>query len=106
MSSKKLPVLLVALLLLRAASSRAQGQPAPAMPPAPDPNYQQVSVPVPRAVSLLADVAHVLFSRDNGQDKVQTLIDRRRERSKKGEQRINFGIPKNGITRTLGLVEE
>ncbi|WP_046243242.1 hypothetical protein [Hymenobacter terrenus] len=102
MSRKKLAGLLGALLL-NASSGLAQSQPAP---PAADPNYQQVSIPVPRAVSLIADVAKVLFSRDEaGKDKIQALIDRRRARSAKGDQNLNLSIPKNKVTRTLGLVE-
>lgn len=103
MSAKKISVLLVALLL-KAASSRAQA--AHPAPPPPDPDYQQVSVPVPRAVSLLTDVASVLFSRDtDGKSKVQALLDRRKERSDKSDQSVKLSIPKNGLTRTLGLVE-
>ena len=60
---------------------------------------------VPRAVSLIVDLASVLFSRNKEENKVQALIDRRRERSKKGDQNLNFTIPKNTLTRTLGLVE-
>jgi hypothetical protein len=101
MSTKKLSVLLVALLL-KAFSGRAQtSNPTP-----PGSDYQQVSVPVPRAVSLVTDVASVLFSHDNdGKGKVQALLDRRKERSEKRDQSIRLSIPKNGITRTLGLVE-
>ncbi|GAB3580008.1 hypothetical protein [Hymenobacter daeguensis] len=101
MSAKKVSVLLVALLL-KAVSGRAQTT----SPPPRDPDYQQVSVPVPRAVSLVSDVASVLFSRDDdGKDKVQALLDRRKERSEKRDHSLRFSIPKNGLTRTLGLVE-
>lgn len=104
MSLRKLPFLLP-FLLLRASGALAQAPaPAPA-PPAPTPGYEQVSVPVPRAVSLIADAVGVLFSRNGEENKVQALIDRRRERSKKGDQSLNFTIPKNKLTRTLGLVE-
>jgi hypothetical protein len=100
MSTKKLVVLLAALLL-KAASSKAQT----AQPPS-NPDYQQVSVPVPRAVSLLSDVASVLLTRDpDGKGKVQALLDRRKERSEKRDQSLRLSIPKNGLTRTLGLVE-
>ena len=105
MLRKKLPFLLVALLF-EVTSGMAQSQPSAApMPPSPDPSYQQVSVPVPRAVSLLTDVVRVLVSRNNGQDKVQTLLNQRRERTKEGNQNIIFSLPKNRLTRTLGLVE-
>ena len=102
MSTKKLVVLLAALLL-KAASSKAQTtQP----PPPSNSDYQQVSVPVPRAVSLLSDVASVLLTRDpDGKGKVQALLDRRKERSEKRDQSLRLSIPKNGLTRTLGLVE-
>ncbi|GAA4054031.1 hypothetical protein GCM10022409_46380 [Hymenobacter glaciei] len=92
-------------MLLKASASLAQT--APATPPAPPPaaNEQQVSVPVPRAVSLLADVVGVLVSRNEGQDKVQALIERRRERKKKGPQSIDFSVPKNRLTRALGLAD-
>ena len=101
MSSKKLPVLLAALLL-KAASSLAQ---SPATPPPRDPDYQEVSVTVPRSVSLITDVARVLLSRNANKDKVQDLIDRRRARSQKGDQNIIITVPKNKITKTLGLVD-
>ena len=94
---------LLAALLLKASSSVAQTAPVPPPAPPPAPNEQQVTVPVPRAVSLLADVVGVLVSRNEGQDKVQTLLERRRERSQKGPQTINFKVPKNGLTRALGL---
>lgn len=101
MSTKKLVVLLAALLL-KAASSKAQTT----QPPPSNSDYQQVSVPVPRAVSLLSDVASVLLTRDpDGKGKVQALLDRRKERSEKRDQSLRLSIPKNGLTRTLGLVE-
>jgi hypothetical protein len=100
MSLRKLPFLLP-FLLLRAGGALAQAQP----PPSPVPDYEQVSVPVPRAVSLIADAASVLFSRNDDENKVQALVERRRERSKKGDQSLRFTIPKNRLTRTLGLVE-
>ncbi|GAB3736702.1 hypothetical protein GCM10027594_17640 [Hymenobacter agri] len=91
--------------MLKAGSSLAQtAPPSPATPPPPA-NEQQVSVPVPRAVSLLVDVVSVLASRTEGQDKVQTLLERRRERKKKGEQTIDFSVPKNRLTRVLGLTD-
>lgn len=104
MSSKKLPVLLAALLL-KVTSSVAQNSPAPALPPPVDPDYQAVSVPVPRAVTLITDVAKVLLSREEKQDKMQTLINKRRARSEKGDQSLTITIPKNAFTRTLGLVD-
>ena len=84
----------------------AQSQPSPARPSAADPDYQQVTVPVPRAVSLVTDVAAALFSRNSdGKSKVQDIMDRRRKRSESGDQSVKMSIPKNGLTRTLGLVE-
>ncbi|OGX80883.1 hypothetical protein BEN47_06425 [Hymenobacter lapidarius] len=83
----------------------AQQSPPPAVPPRPDPGYQEVSVPVPRAVTLITDVAKVMLSRDDRQDKVQTLIDKRRARSEKREQSLTITIPRNAFTRTLGLVD-
>ncbi|MDB5235618.1 MAG: hypothetical protein JWR44_2611 [Hymenobacter sp.] len=107
MSCKKLPILLVALLL-KAGNSLAQSPPMPPVPPAPpttDPKYQEVSVPVPRAVTLLADVTRVLLSRNEGKDKVQALMDRRKARSQKGEEDVTITVPKNRFTRALGLVD-
>lgn len=103
MLPRKLLALLTAFLL-KAGSSLAQTAPTPLAPP-PVASEQQVRVSVPRAVSLLADVVVVLVSRTEGQDKVQTLVDRRRERSKKGLQTISFSVPKNKLTRVLGLTE-
>ena len=104
MSRKKLPVLLAATLL-KVTAGLGQAAPAAPVPPAAPAKEQQVSVPVPRAVSLLADVVGVLVSRNEGQDKVQTLLERRRERSRKGPQTIDFSVPKNGLTRALGLAD-
>ena len=101
MSRQKLLVLLVALLF-KSTSSRAQDGPTPV--PAASPT-QQLVVPVPRAVSLLADVAAVLFTRDTNKSKVQALIDRRRARSEKDDQSLHITVPKNRLTRTLGVVE-
>ena len=105
MLRKKLTVLLVALLF-KAASCAAQSPATPVLPPPPAPDYQQISVPVPPAVLLISDVARVLFTRDNdGKDKVQALIERRRARSENPDENITINIPKNKLTRTLGLVE-
>ena len=101
MPRKKLPLLLAASLLNVTASL---AQTAPATPP-PAANAQQVSVPVPRVLSLLADVVGVLVSRNEGQDKVQTLLERRRARNKKGPQTLDFSVPKNKLTRALGLAD-
>lgn len=96
---------LLIALLLKGASSLAQSQsaPVPAAPRAPE--YEQVSVPVPRAVTLVADVARILLGRDVGPDKVQALIERRHARSEKREQSLTIRVPRNRLTRGLGLVE-
>jgi len=105
MSRKKLPLLLAALVF-KVTSSMAQSPPSPARQQPADPDYQEVTVPVPRAVSLVTDVASVLFSRSpEGKSKVQEIVDRRRKRSETGDQSLKVSIPKNGLTRTLGLVE-
>ncbi|MBF9143366.1 hypothetical protein [Hymenobacter properus] len=93
-------------MAFKVTSSLAQSQPTPARPATPDPDYQQLTVPVPRAVSLVTDVASVLFSRSpEGKSKVQEILDRRHKRSETGDQSLRVSIPKNGLTRTLGLVE-
>ncbi|HEX8328587.1 MAG TPA: hypothetical protein VF629_13680 [Hymenobacter sp.] len=104
MSSKKLPILLAALLL-KATTSLAQSASPPARPAPADPDYEEVSVEVPRAVTLITDVARVLFSRDDSKSKVQAIIDKRRARSEKRDQTLKVTVPKNRITRTLGIVE-
>ncbi|WP_201986601.1 hypothetical protein [Hymenobacter rubidus] len=92
-------------MLLKAANSLAQSQPAPAPHFLVEPDYQRMSVTVPRAVTLLADVASALFSHDDAdKGKLQALLGRRRERSKTGNQNLTFTVPKNAVTRTLGLV--
>jgi hypothetical protein len=60
---------------------------------------------VPRAVSLITDVAKVLLSRETNKDKFQDLVDRRRARSEKQDQSVIITIPKNKLTQTLGLVD-
>jgi hypothetical protein len=63
-------------------------------------------VQVRRAMSLVTDVVRVLFSyNDEGRDKVQPLIARRRARSEKRDQNLNISVPRNKLTRTLGLVD-
>ena len=97
---------MLAAALLKTTSSLAQNQPLAAAPPArPDRSYEDVSVPVPRVVTLLSDVLGVLVSRNEGQDKVTALIARRRERAKKGGQDLHISLPKNRLTRSLGLIE-
>ena len=94
-------LILLSFLLLRADGALAQTQ----TPPPPNPDYEQVNVPVPRVVSLIAEVASVLLLRNGDENKVRALVNRRRERSKKGDQSLRITIPKNTLTRTLGLVE-
>ena len=36
---------------------------------------------------------------------VAELLERRRERSKKGPQTVNFSVPRNTLTRALGLAD-
>lgn len=104
MLHQKLPVLL-AVLLLMARGSLAQGQSTPAQRPKPEPDYQEVNVPVPRAVSLVTDVVRVLLFRNEDTNKVQALIDRRRARSEKRDQSLSVSIPRTKLTKALGLVE-
>ena len=102
---RKMPPVLLTVLLLKGPCCLAQSQtaPGPTAPRAPD--YERVSVPLPRAVTLLTDVARVLLARDEGQDKVQALIDRRRARSEKRDQNLVISVPRNKLTRSLGLVD-
>ena len=103
MPSKKLPVLLAALLC-QAGSGLAQTAAPP--PPTPPARPVAVNVPVPRAMILLSDCAQVLLSRDDtGKGKIQTLLDRRRARSARREEGVTVTLPNNIITRTLGLAE-
>ena len=101
----KKPAALLVVLLLQGNGTRAQAPAGSPPPPQAEPSYQRVSVPVPRAVTLATDVLRVLLAPDDGSNKVQALIDRRRARSKKGEQSLVFRVPNNGLTRGLGLVE-
>ncbi|WP_157781186.1 hypothetical protein [Hymenobacter sedentarius] len=55
-------------MLVKVSSSLAQA--APAAAPAPAPDYEEVSVPVPRAISLITDMTKVVLSREPGRDKV------------------------------------
>lgn len=96
---------LVALLLLRTGSVRAQSpvsEPARVLPPG---SYEQLSIAIPRTVSLLIDVVSVLAARNEGKDKVQQVLDRRHERQKSGGQSIIITLPKNRLTHSLGLTE-
>ena len=98
MSHKKRPVLL-AVLLLKTTSGIAQSQPTP-----PPPDYERASVPLPRAVTLLAGV-RMLFTRDEGPDKMQLLIDHRRAHSEKCDRSPVIRVQRNKLTRSLGLVD-
>ena len=91
--------------MLKAGSSLAQTTAPPLAVPPPAANMQQVNMPVPRAISLLGDVVDVLISRNEGQDRVQTLLERQHKRSKKGPQTVDFSVLRNKLTRALGLAD-
>jgi len=90
--------LLLPMLLLVAAKAQAQTAPTPARPA----NEVAVTVPVPRALVLVGDCVRVLFSRSDGQDKLQELLARRRARINQPEG-VSIKLPKNQLTRSLGL---
>ncbi|MDQ2769655.1 MAG: hypothetical protein M3Y54_04050 [Bacteroidota bacterium] len=95
--------------MLRTGSALGQ-TPAPLPAPVPvasrvlPPDAQeQISIPIPRTISLLIDVVSVLAARNNGKDKVQQVLDRRHERQETGGQSIIISVPKNRLTQRLGL---
>lgn len=88
-----------------AKGSLVQGQSTPAQRPKPEPDYQGVNVPVPRAVSLVINVVRVLLFRNEDTNKVQKLINWRRARSEKRDQDLSVSIPRTKLTKALELVE-
>ena len=88
-----------------AKGSLVQGQSTPAQRPKPEPDYQEVNVPMPRAVSLVINVVRVLLFRNEDTNKVQKLINWRRARSEKRDQGLSVSIPRTKLTKPLELVE-
>ena len=106
MSIRKPLTLLVALLLLTAVSCPAQSRPAVATPP-PGPQYQEVKVNVtlPKAVSIVRDYGKILLSRNSEKDKLSRLRDQLKNKTDKPVVEVTVDVPRNWVTRKLGLVE-
>ncbi|UOQ67289.1 hypothetical protein [Hymenobacter volaticus] len=106
MSICKLLTLFVALLLLTAVSSQAQSRRA-ADPPLPDPQYKEVkvSVTLPKAVNVIRDYGKILLSRNSEKDRLSRLTDRMKDKTDKPVVEVTVDVPKNWVTRKLGLAE-
>lgn len=106
MSISKLLTLLVALLLLTAVSSQAQSRRETNVTPT-DPQYQEVkvSVTLPKAVSVIRDYGKILLSRNSEKDRLSRLTDRLKDKTDKPVVDVTVEVPKNWITRKLGLAE-
>jgi hypothetical protein len=102
MFSPKAFFLLAALLLL-AGRSRAQSR---ADSPPPPPERVTVNVELPKAVGLLTDCTKIIFSRDEeDDDKLNRLVQRFRARKEKPVVTLQVEVPKNKVTKSLGIVE-
>ncbi len=105
MSPGKLLTLLAFLLLLPM-SSQAQSRPGAEVPKQ-DPKYQEVkvSVTLPKAVSIVRDCGKILLSRNNERDKLGRLIKRLKDKNEELVIEGTVDVPKNWVTRKLGLAE-
>lgn len=106
MSIGKLLTLLVTLLLLTAVRCPAQSR-RPADPPLPDLQYKEVkvSVTLPKAVNIVRDYSKILLSRNSEQDKLTRIKKRLKNKTDKPVVEVTVDVPKNWVTRKLGLVE-
>ncbi|WP_375438285.1 hypothetical protein [uncultured Hymenobacter sp.] len=105
MSISKLFTFLVLLLLL-STSSWAQSRRA-VDPSRPDPQYQEVKVNVtlPKAVSVIRDYGKILLSRNGEESKLNRLTNRLKGKTEKPVVEVTVDVPKNWVTRKLGLAE-
>ena len=106
LSVPKLLVLLAALLLL-AAGSRAQGRPVAALPGQPTRQVREVrvSVTLPKAVGIVRDYGRILLSRKTEKDRLRDLTTRFREKTSQPVVEVTVAVPRNWLTRKLGLAE-
>jgi hypothetical protein len=96
---------LLAVLLLLTHTSWAQSRPE-SKPTAPAVKPMTVSVELPRAVGLLSDCAQILFSgQEEDEGKLSRLVDRIRTRREKPVVHLEVEVPRNKVTRSLGITE-
>ncbi|HEX8429415.1 hypothetical protein [Hymenobacter sp.] len=105
MSLGKLLMLLTFLQFL-AMSSQAQSRPV-ANAPKEDPQYKEVTVSVtlPKAVNVVRDYGKILFSRNSEKDKLSRLTNQLKNKTDKPVVEVKVEVPRNWITRKLGLTE-
>ena len=105
MFKRKLLALLV-MLLLAGTSGWAQTRRAPP-PPAEDPDYKEVTVAVtvPKAVSAIRDYGKILLSRSDDKSRLERLTDRFRNKTEQDVVDVKVEVPKNWVTKKLGIVE-
>ncbi|UOG76079.1 hypothetical protein MTX78_05620 [Hymenobacter tibetensis] len=106
MSIRKLLTLLLALLLFTAVSGQAQSRRA-ADPPLPETEYKEVTVSVtlPKAVNVVRDYGKILLSRNSEEGKLTRLSKRLKDKTDKPVVEMTVEVPKNWLTRKLGLTE-
>ncbi|MBC8084664.1 MAG: hypothetical protein H7Z21_15815 [Hymenobacter sp.] len=104
--SKLLLLPVFAMLLLLATSGRAQGRRGAESPPR-NPQYREVrvSVTLPKAVNVIRDYGRILLTRNQDKGKVQRLADRFRDKTAKPVVEVTVEVPRNWVTRKLGLAE-
>jgi hypothetical protein len=105
-ASRRVAFFVLVLLLLASTSCWAQapkGSAAPAS--ATPPEEVNVSIEVPKAVNVLRDYGQILLSDSDDQNKLQKLKDRFRKKTTKSTVDVTVTIPKNWITRKLGLTK-
>ena len=98
---------MLAWLLLLAGTSRAQtGPEAKPRTVVPPPKLVTVNVELPRTLGLLSDCARIIFSRQDDDDsKLGRVVERIRNRREKPAVNLQIEVPRNKVTKTLGIVE-
>ena len=99
-------LLLLVVLLLVALSGRAQSRRESEVPAGEAP-YQEVKVRVtlPKAIGIVRDYSKILLSRNDDKDRLQRLTNRFRGKTAKPVVEVTVEVPRNWVTKKLGLAE-
>lgn len=93
-----------ALVLLTVTRIWAQAPAPAATQPAPSQEVK-VSIEVPKAVNVVREYGQILLSNNDDQEKLQRLKSRFRKKTDKSVVDVTVTVPRNWLTRKLGLVK-
>ncbi len=91
---------------LLAHAGQAQSQPAPRAAIKDTVNEKlSIHIVLPKSVSIIRDCARILFSSRDSGEKLDALLERRRQRTAKPEVNASLTVPRNKLTKALHLVD-